>query len=340
MKVSIALASYNGANFLLEQLDSLDAQSRRPDQIVIADDNSTDATLQIAETFARRPGIEVSILVNTTGKQLRPPRNFGRAIEACTGDVVFCCDQDDAWDPAKIALAVDRLASRPDLACFMNDTWICDQDLKPTGLSKQGQLRAAGLPEQSFVMGCCAAFTRPFLDFAMPIPAEVTHDNWLVSLSDLLGLTERSGQVLQSYRIHSANVSKHFYVNRSTGTNALGLAIARLKVMAGKWSSNDALQRELLFVSEAEARLTGRRAEIETAYPLANVSSALEALTARRQRLAGRRSIRQARGRDRLTLLLNALRKGQYRGLKGLMDAFKDAVVPLDATETFILWRH
>lgn len=340
VNISIALASYNGERYLQCQLDSLYEQSRRPDQVVIADDRSTDETLKIAQAFARRPGIEVTILANTSGVQLRPPRNFARAIAACTGDVVFCCDQDDAWDRAKIATAVDRLASRPDLACFMNDTWICDQDLAPTGLSKQGQLRVAGLPEDSFVMGCCAAFTRRFLDFAMPIPGEITHDNWLVSLSDLLGLTERSGEVLQRYRIHSANVSKHFYVNRATGMNPLGLAMARLKGMASKWSSNEALMRELLFVTEAETRLSGRKVEIEAAYPAADVANALKTLSIRRQRLSRRQSIRQSRGAARAKLLLSALRRGEYRGLNGLLDAVKDALVSMDPSATFILWRH
>ena len=47
MKLSIAMASYNGGRFIREQLQSFADQSRPPDEVVICDDGSTDATPEI-----------------------------------------------------------------------------------------------------------------------------------------------------------------------------------------------------------------------------------------------------------------------------------------------------
>lgn len=339
MKVSIALTTYNGARYIGEQLDSLYDQTRPPDEIVVGDDCSSDDTLGIVEAYRSRPGVALTILRNETGRPLRPPSNFDRALAACTGDVVLCCDQDDRWDPPKIAWSLERLTARPELACVLNDTRICDGDLNPTGVTKIGQVRAAALPEESFVMGCCAAFRREFLDFALPIPREITHDGWLVGLSDLLGLTERSEEVLQSYRIHGANVSKDFWVNAATGMGPFAMVRRRLSGIAARWASNEALLRELVWLHEAEARLSDRADAIRAAYPDARLDAALARLRAQHQILERRRGIRAARGGGRLARLWAAWRGGDYRGARGLMAAVKDAVVPLDPAARFVLWK-
>jgi len=340
VKVSIAVASYNGANFIAEQLDSLYAQTRRPDEVVVADDSSTDDTLRILEGYRARPDCSLTVLRNDTGSPLRPPSNFNRALAACSGDVVLCCDQDDRWDPTKIAASLERLSARPGLACVLNDTRICDADLNPRGVTKMGQVRAAGLPDESFVMGCCAAFRREFLDIALPIPPQITHDGWLVGLSDLLGLTERSEDVLQSYRIHGENVSKGFFINAADDTGRLHMARRRLTAIAWRWSSNDALLRELVWLREAEDRLSARTANILATYPSARLGESLNRLRRQRAVLERRRGVRTARGGGRIASLWTAWHNGTYHGANGLLAALKDALVRLEPTAEFVLWRR
>ena len=57
MKISIALCTYNGADFLREQLRSIGEQSRQPDELVVCDDCSTDATVEIVSEFAASASI-------------------------------------------------------------------------------------------------------------------------------------------------------------------------------------------------------------------------------------------------------------------------------------------
>src|SRR3954454_9678676 len=97
MKVSVALASYNGARFIDEQLASLAAQTRPPDELVVCDDGSTDDTLDHVERFAATAPFEVRIVRNA--ENLGFSGNFQRVLALVRGDIVFICDQDDIWYP-------------------------------------------------------------------------------------------------------------------------------------------------------------------------------------------------------------------------------------------------
>ena len=50
--ISIALATFNGARFIGQQLESLATQTRLPDELVVCDDRSEDATVSIVEAFS------------------------------------------------------------------------------------------------------------------------------------------------------------------------------------------------------------------------------------------------------------------------------------------------
>ncbi len=63
-KISIALCTYNGANFLSAQLESFIAQTRLPDELIVGDDNSTDETVAVIEAFAKNAPFAVNLEVN------------------------------------------------------------------------------------------------------------------------------------------------------------------------------------------------------------------------------------------------------------------------------------
>lgn len=100
MKMSIAMATYNGARYLREQLDSFAAQTRLPDELVVCDDGSSDDTLNILEEFARTAPFQVRIFRNDVN--LGYAQNFARALERCVGDLVFLSDHDNVWFEDKI----------------------------------------------------------------------------------------------------------------------------------------------------------------------------------------------------------------------------------------------
>ncbi len=206
MKVSIALASYNGEAHIADQLQSFLDQSRPPDELVVSDGMSADRTCAIVEDFAERAPFSVRLIRNS--KRLGVAQSFDRALAMSTGELVFLSDQDDVWSGAKIATVLGWQERYPDKLLFMNDAEIADGDLGRTGLTKLGQLRAAGYSNAAFVMGCCCAARRDLLDLCLPIPAAARgHDNWIVDWANGLGAALVCDEVLQLYRRHGGNAS-------------------------------------------------------------------------------------------------------------------------------------
>lgn len=144
MRISIAMATCNGARHLGEQLRSFAVQQRLPDELVVADDASTDGTRDLVEAFARSAPFPVRLVVNPA--RLGLAGNFGRALSLASGDLVFLSDQDDVWFPEKIAVVAGLAAADPAHACFINDAWLADGELRRVGASKMQRIRAAGLP--------------------------------------------------------------------------------------------------------------------------------------------------------------------------------------------------
>ena len=106
-KVSVAIATYNGAKYFEKQLDSIVSQTLEVNQIVICDDNSHDETYEIALQYKKNhPKIDWCILKNNSN--IGYSKNFRRAITNCTGDIIFLCDQDDIlWSKDKVKKIVE-----------------------------------------------------------------------------------------------------------------------------------------------------------------------------------------------------------------------------------------
>ena len=101
MKVSVAMTTYNGAAYLPEQLDSILARSRPPDELVVCDDGSTEETLIILNDYAARAPFTMTVVINE--QRLGSTKNFEKAIGLCTGDIIFLSGQDDVWRPHTVA---------------------------------------------------------------------------------------------------------------------------------------------------------------------------------------------------------------------------------------------
>lgn len=98
--ISVAMATYNGEQFLQEQLDSLARQTLLPFELVVCDDGSSDCTVEILLKFAASAPFPVRIYRNE--KRLGPGFNFLNALSRCAGDLVAFCDQDDVWKESKL----------------------------------------------------------------------------------------------------------------------------------------------------------------------------------------------------------------------------------------------
>jgi len=115
-KIVVALSTYNGSRFVVEQLDSLLDQTKVPDQIVVCDDCSTDCTPEIIRAYiAEHHSVPVSFEFSVNDKNIGWKANFKKLITSCDATYIFPCDQDDIWSPDKIQSMVEVMESNPDL---------------------------------------------------------------------------------------------------------------------------------------------------------------------------------------------------------------------------------
>ncbi|HEY2878271.1 glycosyltransferase [Nocardioides sp.] len=204
--VSVAMATYNGERYLPEMLESLAAQTRLPDELVVRDDGSEDGTVGILHAFARRVPFRVEVIAG--GPHLDYAQNFVAASSACSGNVIFFADQDDAWRPPKLATVAQHVRRSAPRA-FFHDFALVTADGTQVAPSYYDLLAERGFPPVAALKGCSMAVTRAFVDtWGWPPPdAPVSHDFWVALLATAFGQRRNLAEPLIDHRIHGANAS-------------------------------------------------------------------------------------------------------------------------------------
>ena len=219
-QIAVAMATFNGARFLETQLRSIFDQIRRPDEIVISDDHSTDDTLKIARSFrteAKKLGISYSVVTHS-GKP-GVARNFSNAVSHTTAGLVALSDQDDWWEPGKLE-SLERIF-QGDSALLMvhSDALLVNESGEPLGMGLLESLRITGgeqhalmtghgikaVARRNLVTGATSMIRRELADVAGPVPEGWLHDEWWALVA-----ASRDGLLLdptryQHYRQHEAN---------------------------------------------------------------------------------------------------------------------------------------
>lgn len=125
MRISIAMTTYNGADYLLEQLESLRTQSLMADEVIIVDDCSTDNTVELLNMYIQKYHLDNWVLIKNSSN-IGWRKNFRKALQETTGDVVFLCDQDDIWNKDKISLMVKEFNKSPSIELLASNYEILD----------------------------------------------------------------------------------------------------------------------------------------------------------------------------------------------------------------------
>lgn len=112
--IAILLATYNGAQYLGEQIDSILAQTNRQWHLYIHDDGSTDGTAAILHRYADSHPDRITLMDY-------PPQggafaNFMSLLEKTETDYYMFCDQDDLWHPDKIEKSLSAMTAREQTA--------------------------------------------------------------------------------------------------------------------------------------------------------------------------------------------------------------------------------
>jgi glycosyltransferase involved in cell wall biosynthesis len=234
LRTSVVLATCNGAKFLPPLLRSLELQSRSPCEIIITDDNSTDATISIVSEFSRQTKFPVRLLRNDPA--LGFADNFMQGALHAKGDLVAFCDQDDVWDARKIEICADAFGDNS-ILLVAHSARLIDADGAVTGLFSQGINKDRLCPPRSFDPWCVFyGFSMTFRhSLVTAVPPDLrgsdyisgserlAHDRWILFLANMLGRSRLIPMPLVDYRQHDNNLFGA-YPRFNIGTRASAIA--------------------------------------------------------------------------------------------------------------------
>ena len=322
--ISVAMCTYNGADYIVEQLESMAAQTLLPAEIVVSDDGSTDGTIallkqtweRLAEHNSEVRKVKLTVLANKDS--LGVTKNFEQAIAATTKKFIFLADQDDLWFPTRLEVEASQLAAGAGFV--FGDAQLIDSSGEPLGhslfeaLSLKSSERSGivshpvdVLIKRNIVTGATAAFSRSVFEKAAPFPAGWVHDEWLAMVAALSGEKFAVTESLIGYRQHSSN-------QIGVKKNTVSTRMAKLRAEG----------------AERNARLLTRISSLAERAPQLGVSEHDMSIIASSLNLQEARSAYPRNRAIRWIPVLGQVFTGRYfRVSNGARDILRDLVQPL-----------
>lgn len=215
--VTIVMASYNGAHYIREQIDSILANTYQDWKLWVCDDGSKDKTADIIHEYeARYPG---KIQFHQNEKNLGVTLNFLHGISLEESSYYMFCDQDDVWMEDKIAVTLAK-AKELEQGCpdapvtVFTDARVVDGELKPIYESfyRNSRLNTdrtdlAHLLMENKLIGCTILFNSKVKDLLTNLPKSArVHDWWVALVSASFGKIAYLDRATLLYRQHEHNV--------------------------------------------------------------------------------------------------------------------------------------
>ena len=303
--VEVVMCTFNGERFVGEQMRSILTQAKLPARILVADDGSTDNTLNVVrhvyETRDTRAAA-VQLVVSSNPQRLGPAASFSAALGRTTSPLVALADQDDIWDPARLLRTVELLDADPSLHLVGSDAQLMDADGRPLGRTlleslnvtsdERAALGALGatavFARRNLVAGMTMTMRRDLLDRALPVPPGWLHDHWLALYAASSGQFGFTSDRLVRYRMHDANVV-------GEGTRRNQGSIARLNLALSPSRVNSIITQEATAWSALRRILEDGQTTTEARAILGSKLQFERRLIEPRSKIAKLRSIAHAR---------------------------------------------
>lgn len=217
--ITILMATYNGGQYIGEQLDSLLTQTISNINIVVRDDGSTDDTWHILNDYYSRARDKITLIksdINSGGAK----HNFLRLMVDFKDDYIMLCDQDDVWLPDKVEKTLaemKRLEELHGVDCPLlvhTDLHVVDNGLKTISPSFKAAMNAdytkTSLNEQliqNTLTGCTCMYNRALAKTIRRVPDGyvVMHDWYLMLIASAFGVISHVNEATILYRQHEAN---------------------------------------------------------------------------------------------------------------------------------------
>src|SRR6266851_2506924 len=213
---SAVICTFRGKQFVERQLETIMAQTRVPDELVIFDDASDDGTYELLQSLARVLAVPVSL--HQQKSRIGVAGNFSQAMAAAQGDVILLSDQDDEWSERRVEVSLKVLVS-DGCDLMFSDAEIIDANGKPLGRRFWDEIRFKDderrqcesgeclevLLRHSVMMGATMGFLSKWRTLLFPVDVSGLHDVWIAVLLAAVGRVVAVPEPLVRYRQHSGN---------------------------------------------------------------------------------------------------------------------------------------
>ena len=213
MKIHILLSTYNGEQFLAEQIQSIQQQTVQDWKLLIRDDGSTDRTREIIQEFVAQDS-RIHWINENESKNLGVIKSFHNLAQFEEADVYFFSDQDDVWLPQKLELSLAEARKYPaemPLLVYM-DLTVVNQDLEVLSISmirsQSGHANTELVQEltENTVTGGVAMVNHALIQLWNQTEDILMHDWYLALLATAFGKLVYIDQSGELYRQHEHNV--------------------------------------------------------------------------------------------------------------------------------------
>jgi glycosyltransferase involved in cell wall biosynthesis len=166
MKISVCISTFNGGDYIEEQINSIIFQLKENDEIIISDNGSTDNTIDIIQSI-NSPLIKLidfnGAIKSQKSKSYTITSNFENALNAAKGDIIFLCDQDDIWLPNKVFYCINILQQN-NLNLILHDAQVINNNndiliSSYFSISNPSKSLIKNIFQNSF-LGCCIVFDK------------------------------------------------------------------------------------------------------------------------------------------------------------------------------------
>ena len=207
--VSIVMATYNGHEFLKEQLESILDQTWTNIEVIICDDASTDSTQEIIMEFAKKDN-RVKYYFNKINIGVN--KNFESGFLKATGAFIAIADQDDVWKKNKIEEQVRLFSDNSIILTHCASVQFSNNDLPIHKQKANATILMTGndsrrLLIRNSISGHNIIFRKNLLQHILPIPENIMYDWWICEVATCNGHIAATDKVLAFHRKHGNNVT-------------------------------------------------------------------------------------------------------------------------------------
>ena len=215
INISVALCTYNGEDYLRQQLASILSQTMAVDEIVICDDCSNDNTVLIINEFKEKYPNLIRLYQNDSNLGYR--RNFDKCYRLCKGEYIFSCDQDDIWNDNKVERIFKTF--KEDIMLVFTNASIIDKNGNDVGYTlwdiilldynQVSNIEAfkETIQNRFVVTGATMAFRKSMYDKVEVCRYTLEHDALIARVAPIFGNVIAINDKLIKYRRHGKNAT-------------------------------------------------------------------------------------------------------------------------------------